>query len=706
MSENSVTNSTTKQVVLFIILAYLFSFLVRMIWVWQFNDYAAFHWNNQLMINTNDGYYFASIAQHSLEGIASENPRIPSVLKYGLSILTTLLVKITPFSLETIILYLPAVISSLVVIPIILISKLYHKLVWGFFAALLGSVAWSYYNRTMVGYYDTDMFAAMAPMFVLYFLMKSSETLKLKNAFYAAIAIIIYPLLYDQGQSIVYAMGIMYALYVVFYHRKDLPAYASLILILSALIPFDILQPYGYIVQMIIITSIYYILQKRFFSLGQLFFSSLILFIIFLYLGNVFHIIYAKVVSYTITGTGPVNSALHFFQVNQTVREAGQIPFSTFANRISGSEIGVLLSLIGYILLIIKHRAFILALPLVGIGVFALFGGLRFTVYAVPIAALSAVYLFAFIGDFFKDIKLKYIFMAMATSAMLYPNIIHIVNYKVPTVFNKTEVNILDQLKNNSSQKDYTLAWWDYGYPIWYYSNTNTLIDGGKHQNDNYIISKILTTTSQVQAANLSRLAVETYVKSNYKVVADTIFNNKKEKKVDPNLLLDELSLSDYKLPKKTRDIFIYLPNRMLNILPTVALFSNLDLKTGKKNRRAFFYTSQNFKDDGKVLHLGNNISLYKKTGEINIGKQKLRINNFIVTQYDKKGKLQKNIQILDRSSSLNVIYMKNYNKFLVLDSDMFHSLFIQMFVLEEYDHTLFEPIILNPLTKVYKLKI
>ena len=42
-------------------------------------------------------------------------------------------------------------------------------------------------------------------------------------------------------------------------------------------------------------------------------------------------------------------------------------------------------------------------------------------------------------------------------------------------------------------------------------------------------------------AANLSRLAVETYVDSNYANIADTMFKNGKEDQLDPNLLLSEL---------------------------------------------------------------------------------------------------------------------------------------------------------------------
>ena len=234
MSQNkfSLNQVTTEQMLGLIVLAYVFSFAMRMIWVWQFQDNPNFFWNGQLMINTNDGYFFASGAQKELLGLHASNPRVFGMWDYGVIFFTTLFVKITPFSLETVILYMPAMISSLVVIPIILIGRLYGQSLWGFFAALLGAIAWSYYNRTMIGYYDTDMFSAMAPMFILYFLIKSTIDFNLRSGLYAALAIAIYPFLYDAGLSIVYAMGIMYAVYMIFYHRNENTTYLSLILVI------------------------------------------------------------------------------------------------------------------------------------------------------------------------------------------------------------------------------------------------------------------------------------------------------------------------------------------------------------------------------------------------------------------------------------------------------------------------------------------
>jgi len=332
--------------------------------------------------------------------------------------------------------------------------------------------------------------------------------------------------------------------------------------------PLGLDKPLTYVIQLILLLIVYAVLQKEKAEEKHLMIASGVLLLLFLFLGNVFGLILAKIFSYTITGTK--ESGLHFYAVNQTVREAGQIPFSTFANRISGSQTGVILSLIGYIVLVVRHKAFVLALPLVGIGIFALFGGLRFTVYAVPIAAMSVIYLFYVISEVLEDKRIKYFFLVFATGMMLYPNISHIIDYKVPTVLNKAEVEDLAKLDKMASGKDYTLSWWDYGYPIWYYSDTSTLIDGGKHDNDNFIISRIMQTNSPILAANLSRLAVETYVDSNYSVVADTLFKNGKEDQVDPNLFLAELDDTDYSLPEKTRDIYLYLPYRMMNIFPTV----------------------------------------------------------------------------------------------------------------------------------------
>jgi dolichyl-diphosphooligosaccharide--protein glycosyltransferase/undecaprenyl-diphosphooligosaccharide--protein glycosyltransferase len=703
---------TRGQTVGLILLAYIFSLMIRMIWIFQFQDDPSFYWNDQIMINTNDGYTWAAGAQNILYGLHDENHGMRSMWEYGTVFFTVFFTKITPFSLETIILYMPSIISSLVVIPIILIAQEYKETLWGFFAALLGSIAWSYYNRTMTGYYDTDMFSAMAPMFILYFLIKSTIDFNLRSALYAALAIAIYPFLYDAGLSIVYAMGIMYALYMIFYHKNENMTYLSLILIFVSLLPMPLAAPYSYLVKIILLIGIYLFLQRNILEQKKLMIISGVLFLLFMVFGNVLGLILSKVLDYMSTGT--TEEGLHFYTVAQTVREAGKTLFfsplsgayqTNIADRMVGSNLGFILAVIGYIVLVLKKRAFLLALPLIGIGIFAHWGGLRFTVYAVPVAAMSVVYLFFVISDYLKDKKLKYLFIVLATMGVLYPNIKHIIDYRVPTVLNKAEVEDLVMLDKIADTKDYTMAWWDYGYPIWYYSDTNTLIDGGKHSNDNFIISKIMQTHSPQLAADLSRLAVETYVESNYSIVANTLFKNGKKDQADPNLLLTELENGTYTLPKKTRDIFLYMPYRMLNIFPTVMVFGNLDLTTGKQERKVAFYPTNITGNNNGILSLANGIQFDANQGELILGDTKKSVKSFVITQNKKEGKLDLRRQVFHADGEYTVVFMKSYGRIIVMDSETFNSMYVQMFLLGKYDKSLFELVVSSPYSRIYKLK-
>ncbi|MBD3801534.1 MAG: peptide-binding protein, partial [Campylobacterales bacterium] len=276
--------------------AYLFSLLIRMIWVYQMGGVADFYWNGQLMINTNDGYYFGAAAQKALEGVHQFNPRLPDWLGSGVVFFSVLLTKYTPFSLDTVMLYLPAVVSSIVVVPIILIGRLYGSALLGFFAALIGSIAWSYYNRTMTGYYDTDMFSAMMPMFILYFLLATLETEKRIFMLLSALSIMIYPFLYDSGLSLIYAMGLLYMGYMVVFHRNDMFTWHSIILIAVALMGIPTVAKF------MLIIGLYLLFSKTAFTQQKLMIAAGITVLLFLYTGNVFTLIWAKFSTYFYRG--------------------------------------------------------------------------------------------------------------------------------------------------------------------------------------------------------------------------------------------------------------------------------------------------------------------------------------------------------------------------------------------------------------------
>ncbi len=696
-----------------IIVAYFFSYYLHLYWISWASHNPEFFWHGQLMINNVDGYFYGSGAQKILYGLHSDNPRLLGVYSFGTSVVTAYITKLLPISLDTAMLYLPPVISSLVVIPIILIGRLYNNLLWGFFAALIGAIGWSYYNRTLAGYYDTDMFSAMLPMFILYFLLAAVKFRSLNYLLAASYTVIIYPWLYDQGLSIVYAMGVMMFLYLVLFHRQEKFSYQAIILFSFALMPIV-----G-VVKFVLVTILWYLLKKYEVELKKLQIAAGVSALAFFLAGNVFGIILHKVFSYT-TKTENV-AGLHFLNVNETVREAGKIPFEIVANRIIGSIVGLIIAFVGYILLLFRKKEFIIALPLWGIGFFAYWGGLRFTVYAVPIAAISTVYLFIWLSQKFENNTIKFSIATLGTLFVLAPNISHITGccqkvawldsiksfyplksypYLTPTTFYKSEVAILDELRRKSNPKDYVITWWDYGYPIWYYADINTLIDGGKHNQDNYIVSKILTTSNQLLAANLSKVAIKKYIETNA-TVAPQLFI-KDGKSIDVDAYLQKVGSKDFKAPKLDRDIYIMLPHRMFDIFPTVAFFSQRNLNTGELTKRDFFYKNRVVPKD-RYLLIGQ-LAVDMQRAVVKIGSNEVPIKNFIIVGLDADGKSHAKKQQV-RTSGVNVVINRSFGEGFVVGDYYLDSLFFQMYLFDNYDHDLFEPIVVSPWMKIYKIK-
>jgi dolichyl-diphosphooligosaccharide--protein glycosyltransferase/undecaprenyl-diphosphooligosaccharide--protein glycosyltransferase len=62
-------------------------------------------------------------------------------------------------------------------------------------------------------------------------------------------------------------------------------------------------------------------------------------------------------------------------------------------------------------------------------------------------------------------------------------------------------------------------------------------------------------------------------------------------------------------------------------------------------------------------------------------------------------------VQNISPEAEISLIFMKSYNAFLLLDEKMYKSLYVQLFVLGNYDDGLFELVESSPWAKVYRLK-
>ncbi|MDO5046103.1 STT3 domain-containing protein [Campylobacter sp.] len=768
----------SKQTFLLITVAFVFSVLCRMYWISWASAYEPFFWNDQLMISTNDGYAFAEGARDMIAGFHQPN----DLSYYGrpLSSLTYFLAGILPFKFETIILYMSVFFSSLIVVPIILISREYGMQRVGFMAALLASIANSYYNRTMAGYYDTDMLVIVLPVFALWSMIRVVQTKERSNLIYIPIFMLLYHWWYPSSFSLNSAMIGIFLLYTLIFDRANKINYEALIFMIIAL------TNIGYYEKFALILAIYLLIyfkpqiwnKKTVTALGV---AVLLLFAV---LGGL-DPIWFQVKFYLFRDVAESSGlTFHYYNVNQTIRESSIVPFETFAQRISGHVLTFMLALVGTVMMSFKFRSFLLALPMLLLGFLALKGGLRFTVYAVPIMALGFGYLINLVVNSLKESKhfkkfcvaVLAVFIAilcvyldryyadMSESAPIFgqnlallmpsskisfgayfnfaiafalsfglaylivnaikstqilsrlsmlcvilialsPCIWHIYSYKVSTVFVQKEVESLSKLAKVADREDYTLAWWDYGYPIRYYADTKTLIDGGKHLGkDNFAVSFALGEP-QTSSANMARLEVE-YTERNFieKFGSNLAQMMKDYNATDVNLFLNSLNSKEFKLPKKTRDIYYYLPDAMMHIFPVTLQFSRLDLSSGKEYAGSLFHIGRPFSITSDKIDIGSGFAISNDATTLTFAGEKVAMNTYFETSYNEKDELTIKEFKRDKDAKIYVIYMKDYRRFIVLDEQNLNSAYVQLFVFEKYDKELFEPVLLSGAVKIYKL--
>jgi dolichyl-diphosphooligosaccharide--protein glycosyltransferase/undecaprenyl-diphosphooligosaccharide--protein glycosyltransferase len=404
----------------------------------------------------------------------------------------------------------------------------------------------------------------------------------------------------------------------------------------------------------------------------------------------------------------------------KTISEVSRISYELVAKRISGSIFLFFISVIGYFLMLIRYPVLIISLPLVIMGIMAHKLGLRFTIYAVPFFALGYVYIVILTAKFIVNIlninldKKKYVEYTSVILMILfsiYFNVKHVINYKIPTTFFTQEVESLNELGKIASSQDYVLTWWDYGYPIRYYAGVKTLIDGGKHNGKvNFPVSFALTH-NPIAAANIARLYVEYTDKLevakelNKEFKTDGFIEDmmKKYNFNNPYDFLNALNNPKFNLPEKTRDIYFYLPVRMADIFSTVALFSAINLNTGKINQ-PFIIATRVVGANNNGIKFANGMWVDMR-GNLHVSDNIIPINSFYIGVLSKNGAYKVFKQKFNPKSPIYVIWYKPLNKILILEKKFFNSTYIQMLFLDNYDKNIFEKVISNPFVKIFKLK-
>ncbi|EGK7523119.1 peptide-binding protein [Campylobacter lari] len=709
LQQNFTDNNSIKYTCILILIAFAFSVLCRLYWVAWASEFYEFFFNDQLMITTNDGYAFAEGARDMIAGF--HQPNDLSYFGSSLSTLTYWLYSILPFSFESIILYMSTFFASLIVAPIILIAREYKLTTYGFIAALLGSVANSYYNRTMSGYYDTDMLVLVLPMLILLTFIRLTINKDIFTLLLSPIFIMIYLWWYPSSYSLNFAMIGLFGLYTLVFHRKEKIFYLAIALMIIAL---SMLAWQYKLALIVLLFAIFAFKEEKinFYMIWALIFISILI----LHLSGGLDPVLYQLKFYVFKASDVQNlkdATFVYFNVNETIMEVNTIDPEVFMQRISSSVLVFILSFIGFILLCKDHKSMLLALPMLALGFMALRAGLRFTIYAVPVMALGFGYfLYAFFNFLEKkQIKLnlrnKNILLILIAFFSISPALVHIYYYKSSTVFTSYEASILNDLKNKAQREDYVVAWWDYGYPIRYYSDVKTLIDGGKHLGKDNFFSSFVLSKEQIPAANMARLSVEYTEKSfkeNYPDVLKAMVKDYNQTSAKD--FLESLNDKDFKFDtNKTRDVYIYMPYRMLRIMPVVAQFANTNPDNGEQEKSLFFSQANAIAQDkttGSVM-LDNGVEIINDFRALKVEGASIPLKAFVDIESITNGKFYYNE--IDSKAQIYLLFLREYKSFVILDESLYNSAYIQMFLLNQYDQDLFEQVTNDARAKIYRLK-
>ncbi len=692
---------------------------VRLYWLFYALEEPHYLFNGIPIINSNDGYYYAQGARDRL--LSLEHNGL-SPINAPLSILTAFLASWLPFEFSWIILFMPAVFGSFIAFPLYAIL---HKIIlqnqqssyYAAFGAFFGGIVVSYYNRTMMGYYDTDMLILVLVLCFYYFLFclfeynANNTFIKVVYSFFLIFFGVLSSWWHNGLQNLflaIFGLQILYVLFIYFKHYSEYSLKKSLEI---ALLMSVLIMPSHLVIQSLLALIVLLIIFK---DLSIYFLKIVLAFIVLIsfFLGS-FDLLIYQYQAYFLKNI-PHQSSFIFYDVMQSIKEVDGISFNEFAIRVSSHIIIFFLSIIGFFMLVYKKPIMLLTLPFLVLGFAGMKIGLRFNIFAAPFLALSLAYfIFIIIQKYCPKIYRLWLCFVLFFVFCI-PSVLHIFHYKAPPTFYRQEVEIITQLNHIADPKDYLVTWWDYGYGIRYYGNVKTLIDGGKHSGAiNYPVSYMLSTPILSASAILSRMMVEIIEQDN------DMHNNMILEKIleyyhikSPNNFLLSLNNGILQAPPKTREIFFYIPIRMFYIFNTIQKFSNIDLQNGSALREGLFYASSSVIAQGDIIRTYNTqepIIVDTQKGSISLNASEgISIKEFyIITEEYQQNPLIQTIpkiskKTFDAQSTLYVIYFKAQNMLVIADEYIFYSTALQLFAFANNEN--FTLVASNPLARIFKV--
>ncbi len=814
---------------LFLIIAAAFlGYFCRLYWIDWASPQWQYQWGGELMISTNDGYFFAEGARDLINGgyfTPDNQPNDMSPVWAPFSKFTFFCIKIVNFfiaiangvlfvankivdffgyeiaqlpyaTVDSILTQIPLHFAPLVAVPLFLIGRECGSRAFGFIAALIAPISIAYYNRTTAGYYDTDILVITLPLLFAWGLVRLA--LRRDTAALIAVGVTGTVAIWFYYQSISICGGglAIFFIYALIFARKSRVVWLGAAIGLISLAEVDVLLRWGILLAIFVL----YFVRREWALKVPVIIALFALGGLLHYVSGFLNMVIFQIRGY-ILGTIAEGSAFYFFDVYRTIAEAGKVNMNFVISRLGG-QIVCALAAVGLVWLFLRRPVVLIVLPFLTLSLLSVKAGGRFVMYGDCVVALGLGHLIGVLGGFaagqiriwgflrrrvapvvetvvrgvafagllavvaalvynftqtrqglwlisgfaldsenfyFKTSLVLAIGVAggllyavwlaarrrefvgagvcvVSAAAVVFainPLINNAMNFRTGSVMHPNEIRVLKDIQKIATPEDYVVSWWDYGYPIRYFANTKTLVDGMKHLGQHNFGPSFVFARDQISGANMARLDVE-YTERNYRDptqmtrwLGSTIFDITIDyggANID-TFLKEQMPRKDLKMPEKTRDVFIYIPQSMLRIMGTVFIFSRRDVMTGNGWGGAWIVDAMYPQEKNGVFDVGN--FQIRRTDATFWGKgsnEIHKLNRFITVDYP-NNKHTKTEVLGNPNSQYYAIHLRNYNRIYFFNAEMYNSLFVQLFMLENYDPDVFELVSANAWAKAWRLK-
>ena len=690
---------TLRQTLLISLLAYLIVLATRLV-VFYFSlgihPHLILPNGEYIPLWTNDAGLYGYYAKQILQGM-----NYPYVAEYMPGHLLAFLTKITPFSLNQLLFYAPVFISSLIVLPIVFLGFVSRYMKLFVYSALLGSLGLMFYIRTGFGYYDTDflntVFFVSLSVSMIFVLVRAS----LGSIIATSLLLLGFEYWYHSSSSLIlYLLG-LFVLGNLLIGKKPLSFFA--------LLPFGVaLLPFGFMSKMLllggsillvyflcrsILTTTRYVAPIKYYKIGMLVVALASFLIVFFNQSY-----YDRALNYF-----EQDSELIITQANgEQLRFTGELADVSEASRPSVTHLSgyffpftmiTIFALLGIVFLSLQSRVLLIYSLSFVFFFIAIFAGLRFGVYATFALALGVGYWFCKIEQWLQRWKkpLRYIApLAFVMLFAIYSKNIFTTN-KINVTLTQENILALQELDKQTSDKDFMLTSWTFGWPIWYYTKLNTLIDNGKRNYDKYIISKLLFSKPEY-TAKAARFFLE-QCKNRRCTLMQNLLKTTSLEDIEKSIIQKDKST------KKTKELYFFLHERMLLSAKHIILDILVRDQEKLTEKQEFF--------NSRIINLGPVITsdlfeITQKTKSIKVLKSNQTATFNTLQAVDINGGVQRLRG--DQNSNYHVIVYKR-KWLLVMHTDIFESFFIQAFVLGNIDKNLFELEATTATSKIIRVK-